>query len=134
MHYKRASKEIEGQFICLREITKTYKTFLVLIEHEVKRIGKNGEEVTKIISFKLKCIDNARFMACSLSNLVNNLTEVILKIKRKYRHDNKKSSKRVKLNANIGSAVLDTQTLKMVSYYTNIYTVAGITKNSLKKT
>ena len=33
---------------------------------------------------------NARFMASSLSNLVNNLSEGIHRIKCKYRHDDKK--------------------------------------------
>ena len=42
------------------------------------------------MSYKLKFIDSARFMASSLSNLGNNLTEGIPKIKCKYRHDNKK--------------------------------------------
>ena len=38
----------------------------------------------------MKFIDSARFMASSLSNLVNNLAEVIHQIKCKYGHDNKK--------------------------------------------
>ena len=37
-----------------------------------------------------KFIDSARFMASSLSNLVNNLSEGIYKIKCKYGHDDKK--------------------------------------------
>ena len=36
-----------------------------------------------------KFIDNARFKASSLSNLVNNLAEGIHKVKCKYGHDNK---------------------------------------------
>ena len=38
----------------------------------------------------LQFIDRARFMASSLSNLVNNLVEGIHKIVCKYRHDDKK--------------------------------------------
>ena len=38
----------------------------------------------------LQFIDSARFMASSLSNLVNNLSEGIHRIKCKYRHDEKK--------------------------------------------
>ena len=41
---------------------------------EVERIGKNGEEITKIISFKLQFIYSARFME-SLSNVVGNLAQ-----------------------------------------------------------
>ena len=48
-------------------------------------IDKNGEETTKSISYTLQSIDNARFMmASSLSNLVNNLSEEIHRIKCKY--------------------------------------------------
>ena len=57
---------------------------------EVTRIDKNGEEVTKDISHKLQFIDMRRFMASSLSNLVNNLSEEIHRIKCKYGHDDKK--------------------------------------------
>ena len=35
------------------------------------KICKNEEEITKTISYRLKFIDNARFMANSLSSLVN---------------------------------------------------------------
>ena len=38
----------------------------------------------------LQFIDSARFMACSLSNLVNNLSEGIQNIKFKHGHENKK--------------------------------------------
>ena len=42
----------------------------------------NGEEISKAISCRLQIIDSARLMASSLSNLVDNLAEVIHKIKR----------------------------------------------------
>ena len=38
-------------------------------------IGQNGEEMTKIISHKLQFTASARFMASSLSNLLDNLAE-----------------------------------------------------------
>ena len=38
---------------------------------------KNGVEITKDISYILQCIDKARFMASSLSNIVSNLSEGI---------------------------------------------------------
>ena len=60
------------------------------IEKEVTKIDKNGEEITKNISYILQFIDSARFMASSLSNLVNNLSEGIHIIKSKYGHNDKK--------------------------------------------
>ena len=53
----------------------------VLIEKKVTRIGKNGEEITKTISYRLQFIESASFMVSSFSNLVNNLAERIHKIK-----------------------------------------------------
>ena len=38
----------------------------------------------------MQVIDSARFMASSLSNHVSNLSEGIIRIKRKVRHDDKK--------------------------------------------
>ena len=72
-------------------ITMKCKSFSVSIEkREVIRIDKKGKKITKAISYRIQFFDNARFMASSLSNLVNNLPEGIHKIKCKYRHDNKK--------------------------------------------
>ena len=51
------------------------------------RIDKNGEQITKNISYLVQFIDSATFMASSLSNLVNNLFEGIHKIKCKYGHN-----------------------------------------------
>ena len=60
------------------------------IEKEVTKIDKNGEKITKNISYILQLIDSARFMASSLSNHVNNVSEGIHRIKCKYVHDDKK--------------------------------------------
>ena len=60
------------------------------MEKEVMRTDKNGEKITKNISYIVQFIDSARFMASSLSNLVNNFFEKIHRIKCKYRHDDKK--------------------------------------------
>ena len=60
---------------------KSIKLFPVLIENEVTNIDKDGNESVATISYKIKFIDEAKFMATSLSNLVDNLTEGILKIK-----------------------------------------------------
>ena len=47
------------------------------------------KKLKKTISYRLQFIDNAKFMASSLSNLVNNLAEGIYKIKCKFGHYNK---------------------------------------------
>ena len=64
------------------------------IEKEVTGIHKNGEEVTKNMSYILQFIDGTRIMASLLSNLVNNLSEGIHRIKCKFGHDDKKNVKR----------------------------------------
>ena len=84
---KELAEEFKKQLTCLGENTEKYITFTVPLETEVTRINKNGEEVTKNIPYILKCIDSARFMASSWSNLVNNLSEGIHRIKCKFEHD-----------------------------------------------
>ena len=83
-------KRFQEEFNCLGENTEKYKAFSVPITKEVKRIGKNEEKTTKTISYKLQFIDSTRFMASSLSNIVDNLAEVIHEIKCKDGHDDKK--------------------------------------------
>ena len=51
---------------------------------KVTKIDKDGNESVVTIFYKIKFIDSERFMATSLSNLVNNLTERIHKIKCNY--------------------------------------------------
>ena len=51
------------------------------IEKEVIKINKHRNESFVTISYKIKFINSARFMVTSLSNLVDNLTEGIHKIK-----------------------------------------------------
>ena len=58
-----------------------YKTFSVLIENEVTKVDKEGNENIITISSKIKFIDSARFIATPLSNLVDNLVKGIHKIK-----------------------------------------------------
>ena len=50
------------------------------MEKEVTNIDKDGNESVVTISYKIKFIDSARFMANSLSSLVDNLVEGIHKI------------------------------------------------------
>ena len=47
----------------------------------------NGKEITKTITYKIKFIDNVRFMAILWSNLVENLSEEFFKAKCKYGHN-----------------------------------------------
>ena len=68
---KELAKEFEGQSECLGENTEKYITFSVPIK---KELG-NG----KTIAYKLKFIDNFRFMPTSLSKLVDNLSEIYSK-------------------------------------------------------
>ena len=74
---KTLTKEFKKQFTSLGENTEKYLNFTVPIGKKVMRINKNGEGITKNISNILQFIDNAIFMASSLSNLVNNLCEGI---------------------------------------------------------
>ena len=87
---KELAEEFKKQFTCLGENTEKHITFKVPIEKGVPRIDKNGEEITKNICYILQFIDSARVRASSLSNLVNNLSEGIHRIKYKYVHDDKK--------------------------------------------
>ena len=87
---KELSEEFKKQFNCLGESTEKHITFTVLIEKEVTRIDKNGEEISKNISYILQSIDSARFMASSFSNLSYNISEGIHRIKCKYGHNDKK--------------------------------------------
>ena len=82
-HYiiKELADKFEGKFECLRDNTEKFKTFSVPVEKEVTKIDKDGKENVVTTFYKLKSIDSARFMATSLSNLVDNLTEGIHKIK-----------------------------------------------------
>ena len=84
---KELVEEFKKQFTCLGENTGKYITFTVPIEKEVMRIDKNGEEITKNISYISQFIDSARFMASSLSNLANNLSEGLPRIQCKSEHN-----------------------------------------------
>ena len=110
---KELVEEFKKQFTCLGENTEKYITFTVPIEKEVTKIDKNGEEITKNISYILQFIDSARFMASSLSNLVNNLFEGIHRIKCNL-NMMIKNVKLVELNVSIATVFLNTQILKMI--------------------
>ena len=78
---KELANEFKGQFECLGENTEKYNTFSSPIEKETRKVVKDGNEDTTTISSKIKFIDRARFMASSLSNLVDNLAKGIHKVK-----------------------------------------------------
>ena len=78
---KQLTDKFEEKFECLGEITEKYKAFSVPIEKQVTKIDKDGNESIVTIFYKIKFIDSARFMATSLPDLVNNLTQDTQKIK-----------------------------------------------------
>ena len=80
-YHKKIAKEFEGQFECLGENTEKYKTFSVPMKEEVAKVNKEENENIITISYKIKFIDSARFMASSLSNLADNLAKGIHVIK-----------------------------------------------------
>ena len=63
---KELAEEFKKQFTCLGENNENYITFTISIEKKVTRIDKNGEEITKNISYILQFIDSARLMASAL--------------------------------------------------------------------
>ena len=63
-------KGFEGNFECLGEDTEKYITFSVSIKKKIE--NKDLE-----IKYKIKSIDSYRFIASSLSKLVDNLSEGI---------------------------------------------------------
>ena len=69
---KELVKELDGNFECLGENTEKYITFSVPIK---KKIENKDIEITYKIKFK--SIDSYRFMAMSLSKLIDNLSEGI---------------------------------------------------------
>ena len=75
---KQLARELKGNFDCLGENTEKYITFSA----PIKKVRDNGKTTT----CKLKFIDSCRFMQSSLSNLVNDLSEIKNKPKNKFKH------------------------------------------------
>ena len=80
LYNKKLANKLEGQSECLGENMVKCKTFFVQIEKEVTKVDKDSNEDIITISCK-RFIDSARFIESSLSNLADNLAEVICKIK-----------------------------------------------------
>ena len=57
------AEEFKKQFTCFGENTEKYITFTVPIEKGATRFDKNGEEITKNISYILRFVNSPRFMA-----------------------------------------------------------------------
>ena len=70
-----AEEQFEEEFECLGENTEKYITFSVPIKKEITRKDKDDNDKITNISCKIKFIDSYRFMSCSLSSLVTNLSE-----------------------------------------------------------
>ena len=75
--YKQLARGFKGNFDCLGENTEKYITFSA----PSKKERDNGRTTT----YKLKFIDSCRFMKSSLSNLVDNLSEINNKPKNKFK-------------------------------------------------
>ena len=99
VHYEilKCFTNYEKKLSNYQKLSKGYQKLLNVIHNlfnfnrkEVTRIEKNGKKIRKNIFYRLQFIDSARFMARSLSNLVNNLAEGIHNIKCKYGQDDKK--------------------------------------------
>ena len=77
---KQLAREFKGYFHCLGENTETYITFSVpirkVLDNDNDSDNDNDKNKVKTVTYRLKFIDSYRFMQDSLSNLVNNLSEI----------------------------------------------------------
>ena len=74
-----------------------------IIQQDLIKMGK--KKIYIYITYILKFVDSTKFMASSLSNLVNSLSEEIQKIKCTFGHDDGKS-KSYKIKYNIVTVFL----------------------------
>ena len=87
---KELAEKFKKQFTCVGENTEKYITFTAPIKKKLQQLIKMEKKLKKYIYYILQFIDSARFMASSLLNLVNFLSEGIHRIKRKYGQIDKK--------------------------------------------
>ena len=71
---KSFAREFNGHFDCLGENTEKYITFSVPINKVIN--DENNDKKSKEFTYRTKFIDSCRFMHDSLSNLVDNLSEL----------------------------------------------------------
>ena len=89
-------------------------------------------DMIKTYNYVLRFIDKARFMASTLSNLVNNLSKGIHRSKFKYRHYDK-NVKLGELNISISTVFLNIHTLKIILKNANVWFAIRIAKKSSMK-
>ena len=79
---KQLAKEFKDYFHCLGENTEKYITFSVPIkkvldnDNDSDSDNDNDKNKLKTVTYRLKFIDSYRFMQDSLSNFVDNLSEI----------------------------------------------------------
>ena len=110
---KELAEQFKKQFTCLDENIEKYITFTVPVEKEVTRIDKNGKEIRKDIFYISQFIDGTRFMARSLSNVVNNLLMEFIELNVNLDMMTK-NAKHVNLNISIATVFSNTQILKII--------------------
>ena len=69
------AEEFKVELNCIGDNMEKYITFSAPIKKEV--INNNGDK--KVITYKLKFIDSFRFMSTSLSELIDNTSEIFKK-------------------------------------------------------
>ena len=77
---KKLPGEFEQQLACLGENTGKCINFSVPIGEETTKTDKNGEEITKNMSYILLFIGSTRLMRRSLSNLVHIFMKEFIKL------------------------------------------------------
>ena len=106
---KKLGNDFEGHFECIGENSEKHKSFFVPIKKEIIKIDKECNKAVETTSYKIKFIDSMQFMATSLSNLVDNLTEGIHKIRCKdcnYFLEYESQSNRVSLIVSVKNSLI----------------------------
>ena len=70
---KELANEFVGQFECLEKNKENYKKFSIPIEKEITKIDKDDNESVATISYKIKFIGSARFVAMNLAEGIHEI-------------------------------------------------------------